>query len=683
MKTQQTNAGFTLSELILSLTLTVIVVSASVTGYIFMLQGERLNSTQAGLDINVRTAINQLRHDLRLSAMDKIVFYPPGPGPYSAISFPMTTPANNGLVNYGTNGLIVWDKTVIYHIWSGQPNQLRITTFSPRDNTMTDAQRQAQLASVVTVGNGSQTYNSGTASTRVLFNNLVQWNIYPQQAVFDGYSSNTERAVNYALGSVALSPGSHSLTFTVIGKNTLSSGYNIGLDTLVMSPSGLEREAEAQTVSAGSATATYMANGGWSGNYRLLSSCSATGQYFTLSMENDRWEETNFRGAGATPVGTTIAFDTNSTPYGFTVSLEGPGYTWYAQNQTLDATGGSTSGDALRGCAVRVLLRGRDMVCGNNIMLDGSMPLVLFRASSNAALNILSAYIAECSDPANYNVNAAPTNSVQLFNWGSASFTAQAGGSNWAWSANYQIDRTKSYLISFLVANNSGQSDAAYWTENNTGAPGSWILPASLNPDAGMTSSANWSSYNPIQTNLLFGVYGVYTCCPTNGIFTSQIVDTHQAAPSYLDINWSASKPYGTYLGMKVRSGNQPDLSDAAAWTNVTALTSPGSISPGSGRYVQFQATMKPESTSWPVNTPKLRSVTTRWTGVQQIVDIGGTLSKGPDHGIWQLTVDGVPLIKGCSMDLTIYQDMPAMRGMTNRLTSTVNMEIYPRNTGK
>ena len=90
---------------------------------------------------------------------------------------------------------------------------------------------------------------------------------------------------------------------------------------------------------------------------------------------------------------------------------------------------------------------------------------------------------------------------------------------------------------------------------------------------------------------------------------------------------------------------------------------------------------MQPDSTT--TNSPKLRSVTLRWAGVTSAVEVGGTFSKGPDHGIWQLTVDGNPLVKGCSMDLTIYKDMSALNGATRRMTSTVSMEMYPRNTGK
>ncbi len=684
MKTSNQRAGFTLAEMMMSVLIMVLVVSASMVGYIHVLQGEKVNSTQAGLDVDVRTAINALDHDLRLSAIDKIVFYPAGPGPYSAISFPMVTPNPAGLVSYDTNGLIVWDKTVTYHVWSGNPSQLRKTVFTSRSSTATAAQRQTQLNSVVAYGSGTNsTLGSESAMTSVVFNNLVQWSIYPQRAVFDGYSPNTQRAVNYALGSIALTPGTHLFKFTASGKNALSSNYTIGLDTLVMSPCGIEREAEAQTVSAGTATANYMANGGWGGNYRLQSACTATGQYFTLSMENDRWEETNFRETGAATDNTTVTFDTALNPNDFIVQLEGPGYAWTASDQTGDAIAESSTGDALRGCAVRVLLRGAQMNNGNTIKLDGSMNYVCFMAATNNALRISNAYIAEASDVQNFTMNSAAAGVPLLFNGSSTSYTIPAGSYVWAWGsgAPFQIDKDKSYLVSFLVDNNANHGDASGWTEGMANTPGSWVLPVGLAPDATMTRAANWSSLGAVQTNVLWGVSGLYTTCPTNGTYTSPITDTHQTTPTYADINWNASLPSGASIVMQVRAGNQPDLSDAPAWTNVTTMASPGVIAPGSGRYVQFQAQLRPDSSTW--NSPKLKDVTVRWAGVQRVVDVGGTFSKGPDYGIWELTVDGNPLVKGVTMDMTIYKDVAVLNGANRRLTSTVSLEMYPRNTGK
>jgi hypothetical protein len=56
----------------------------------------------------------------------------------------------------------------------------------------------------------------------------------------------------------------------------------------------------------------------------------------------------------------------------------------------------------------------------------------------------------------------------------------------------------------------------------------------------------------------------------------------------------------------------------------------------------------------------------------------------GPDMGIFKVTVDGVPLIRGVTVDLEIFEDIGGFGGQDKRLTSYVRqVEIEPRNTGK
>ena len=136
--------------------------------------------------------------------------------------------------------------------------------------------------------------------------------------------------------------------------------------------------------------------------------------------------------------------------------------------------------------------------------------------------------------------------------------------------------------------------------------------------------------------------------------------------------------PSGSYLELKVRTAATNDMSDAAAWTNVTAMTSPGAITPGDKRYVQFQAGLKPDSTG--LQTPKLKDVTIKWTGEQMAVDVGGTSTKGPDYGIVGLTVNGEELKSGVIIDLEIFEDTRGY-GATKRITSSLTTEITPRNT--
>ncbi|MCX6995922.1 MAG: prepilin-type N-terminal cleavage/methylation domain-containing protein [Kiritimatiellaeota bacterium] len=692
-------AGFTLSELMVSVTITVLVVTAVLAGFVYLLQGGNMNNNQTVLDMDVHKAIDNLRRDLRLSAVNNILFYPAGPGPYAGISFPMATPNAQGMLTYGTNGLIQWDQTVIYHVWSGQPNQLRKTVFSPRNNARTDAERQEQLNSVVVNGNGNYTFDSNTATTRVIFNNLVNWLIYPQKASFDGYSAVVERSSDFNLGSVLLAGGAHQFKFTVTGKNALNtSGYcKVGLDTFTMSPCGLAREAEAQSPTAQSgATAAneYMANGGWSGNYRLMFPATATGQYFIVTLDNDRWEETNFRSGGALTTNTTVTFDTSLSPYDFVARLEGPGTTWQVTDQTLDLVSQTCGQGTLAGCAVRVLVRGKDMLNGGCLKLDGvTTNGVYFKAGARLfdQLHITAAYIAECSDPTNYSATAVNTGTPLLFNGAVADPTPgiyYLGTHNAAGA--FVVDKNKSYLVSFLVCDNVNHDNAAYWVENNAATPGCWILPAALNPDANMTRAAAWT--NAVQTNLVFALSSISTSCPTNGSFTSQVVDTHQSAPSYQTISWHSSVPSTNFsLGLRVRSGSDPDAITNAAWSAIITASADGSsaISPGSGRYIQFHAQytfLPPVSGSnlaLRMDSPKRKDVCITWPGAAEVVDLGGLFSKGPDHGVFELTVDGNPLIKGCSMDMTIYKDVSVPGGGTRRMTSTVTTELYPRNTGK
>ena len=81
---------------------------------------------------------------------------------------------------------------------------------------------------------------------------------------------------------------------------------------------------------------------------------------------------------------------------------------------------------------------------------------------------------------------------------------------------------------------------------------------------------------------------------------------------------------------------------------------------------------------------PTLKDVAIRWTGANTVADIGGTVTKGPEYGIFDVYVDDRPLTKGLTVDLTIYEDVIGFGGDgSNRMTSTMSTEIEPRNTGK
>ncbi len=706
MKRSGTVSGFSLTEVVIALSITTIAVTAATSGWIYIARGEKLLSVQSELDMDVRRTMETLKRDLKLSSLDKMYFYPAGPGPYTAISFPMAADTNNdGLVEMAlgeTN--VLWQSTVIYHVWRGSPNELRKTVFSPRDNSLTPAQCQQQLESVVTNGSGSATFGSANASSRAIFKNLFTWSIWGKSATFDGYAPTLGRDTSVSFGSILLGPGTHQVKFNVIGKNASSSGYKVGLDTITASACGVSREGEAQlpvTAQSGATAASeYMNLGAWSGNYQLNFLPSSVGAYFTIGIDNDRWEETNFRGQGALCTRTVVGFDPNLSDY--IVQLEGPGYpwgttydilagglwmlpyAWTAANQTGTTEPNGLNYNTFSNTAIRVLLRGRSLAVNNGaIRYSGQFPVVFFQAASNGALRIKAAYIAEAADHTNFTQNAATEGVTLLFspsNSGSSP-TISAGGNAMAFPASkFIIDAEKSYLITYLLE--SDNANPLVWTETYAGAPGSYVIPSSLNPTESDAKAADWSSKGAATISSLPGIAAVYTYYPTNGLFTSQIFDTKIETPVYSTISWTSVKPTGSSIKIKVRTGVNSDLNDAPAWSNVTSfLTSPADITCGNTRYIQFQAILEPDSTYF--KTPELRDVTIKWAGATKVVDVGAIMTKGPNYGICEVTVDGNPLAKGLQIDLEIYEEIVGWGATGKTLTSAMSTEIEPRNTGK
>ena len=58
----------------------------------------------------------------------------------------------------------------------------------------------------------------------------------PMGKPFDGYATEVLPPGNFALGQVELQPGPHKLSFEFVGKNEASTGYNCGLDHLMVQP---------------------------------------------------------------------------------------------------------------------------------------------------------------------------------------------------------------------------------------------------------------------------------------------------------------------------------------------------------------------------------------------------------------------------------------------------------------
>ncbi len=687
-KKRNNTYGFTLVELLISATLLVITLSLGMTGFIYFLRSTGQGNVQNELDIDIQTSMERIKYDIRLSSLDRMFYYPAGVGPFNAISFPIARDNDgDGAIELDANTNIIWDATYIYHQWSGSPNELRLTIFEPRDNNLTDTQRQEQLDSVVSTGDGTSTHNGANSSTIVVFANLFDWSISPNGAIYDGYAPTPQRDQAVSLGSIVLDNRTHNLTFKVIGKNSASSGYKIGLDTISASPCYGTREAEAQlpaiSESGASAISEDMTTqGSWSGNYQLKFPATATNQYFTIALENDRWEETNFRGTKSVLDDTKVFFNQTTSPKDFVVSLNGATYpdalTWTASEQTGDTNGIFANTTELAGCAVRVLIRGENMLSGGWINYNGQTCSVLFRAGNFAGLDIIAAYFAEAADQENPTMDINPSTQILIFN---STNTISISGP-WKSIPSLYIEKEKSYIVSFLVTPDTNKANARKYTELT--APdmkNSYIIPLSSTPTTGDLTTAIWSSRSDvISTNSLYAVSALWSYYPTNGQFISQIIDTKQSSPNYTDISWNSTIPSDASLTMKIRTGNNKNLSDAQPWTNITAMTSAGNITPGNKRYFQFLANLTPSAHGY--YTPLLKDVTVRWSGVERYVDIGGIFTKGPDHGVFKIQVDGKDIKTGVRIDLEIFKTARGNAGENKKIISSLSSEITPRNTG-
>jgi len=695
---RQFMSGFTMVEIMVSTAILSLGLAMAITGWLYVFRGQKMISVQNKLDMDVRAAMERVRADLRLSSIDKIYYYPSGPGPYTAISLPLARDDDgNGVLEMDADGKIIWDQTVIYHVWAGTPNELRKTVFDPRNTNRTPVEMQAQIDSVVTYGNGTMTPDSATAKTSTLFRNLFEWKIYGKGAQYDSYRPSVERDPSVVFGSALLTPGPHYFTFKVVGKNASSSGYRIDLDSIVMSPCGVPREAEAQTLyaSAGPApVAQYMPGGSWDGNYQLSLPATAPSNFFTLTMENDRWEETNFRTTGSQCDDALVDFVETWTPKDYIVCSMPVTTNWYASRQTRDEYPDDTTGDDLASCCIRILLRGSDMLDGNGIKNSGLLHCVRMFGASNSQFHIAAAYIARCASESTITPDALDAGIPLLKGGSSADFYCPpVSGGSWAScepATPFYIEKEKSYLITFLCAP-GGYGDTRRWEQfevspSNPTPPGCWVISSAYSPTDADAQAAIWSSRtNVTVTNYIYCVDNLHCLAASNGTWTSQIVDTHINAPTYQSLTWNDSKPSGTRLYMKLRTANNEDMSDATSWSNIAPMSAGGAINPPSKRYVQVQADMYSESTFNYV--PKLKDFTVKWNGETRVADVGGTITLSPSNGVFEILLDGSNIIKrGVTIDLTIFEwvrGFSPAAGTSNLLTSTVSAEVEPRNTGK
>lgn len=700
-------AGFTMVETMVAVTLAVLFIGAGSTAFLYMLKSESIASTQAELDIDVRRAAERLKNQMRLSGLNEMVFYPQtpvgSPAAHLSVGFPLPGTDADGLVVLTESGRIDWQKSVIIHPWPPDrqaARQLRITTFDPRDPSLSDIQRFEQITRVTLDGDAHNTYNNTNATTITIFDNLFNWGIRPLEALYEGYAPQRRRDHNVTLGSTVMGPGINRLTVTMVGRDAQATGdkLNARLDLFRLTPSYLPREAEAldvETYDGPQPQAIYEANAIYSANHQLEFAATATNQFFTLLFENDCWEKLTFRNLGDLHRGTDVIFDKTLNPRRYAVKLAGMIRNWEATTQSGTTT--PTTGIDLHNDAIRVLLRGHEMENGGFASLLSAGCRIRFQVPNNRwwswiwypqGFRIDSAYLAESADHVNPSPDIDASTLQQLTFNGSPSVILNYDSSHTnplfveSDVVPLEIDPNKSYIVSVAISRSESDRLARphYW-ESTSSTLSTYRYPAGGSDAATETV---WSDNEDLESSpRVYLVESLFSTYAPEGVFESQIADTRIDEPQFASLQWGPQTvPDGTTMEVRIRSGAQPDLSDAPAWSNVVAeATSPSLLfNLDEKRYVQFQVRMTSNADG--TESPRFERMKLSWPGPEQIVDIGGAFTQAPDSGRFTIQVNGQPLKTGVIVDLELYRDIRGfMQQGHQRLSSGIVAEVTPRNT--
>ncbi len=655
--------GFTLVEASVAMSIFVIGIAMILGGYMYLQKNSQEQLIQDELEMDLNMAVQRLQAEMRLSSLHKMTYYPASSRRYTAVSFPLLNQDGE------------WGRTVIYHTYGeGDEQRLLRTEFDSFLPSLAD--RQTQLATVVRDGNGSNAENGANAKTTTLFQHVLDWSIIPQAISYNGYSDSVQRDLQASLGFGIVDPGENTITFTVTGKDDRSGGYKIGLDTLRASASRLLWEAEDQSVS-GSLEPTVVDGELWSGYNQLLFNATTTGQTFTISFYNDGWLDTNFDSRGNIKSNVTVGLQETSYDHDrrdLVLHLDGDTINWRASSQTGDEIGiGIGSGVDFKGAALRTIIRESSM--GKLRYADQCR--VAFSAGSND-LHIVEAHIDEVIDSDDVVPDTVGNSAQILFYSGSKSCVIPEGTTVWSDDLDFPIKYDKSYAVTFLVANNEDCKPKSW--EDQNGVTGTYVIENTLSNTVSSVDLvlANWSARAEVKPlNETVAVEMLYM--PSIGTYVSPVVDTQMESPEYNKIDWTADCPDETSVSIKVRSGSDPEMSDAPAWSEVLPEASSGAPSLISKRFVQYQAVLSSDG----FDEPKLRDVTLEWLGETKMVEVGGIFVNGPDYGQFEVTVDGQPLTSPLRVSLVVREEIRTMNNKTKTVEATEGFELAPRNTGK
>jgi len=680
-------AGMTLVETMIVLAVSAIVVLAGFSFWVTASKNWAVERLKSHMEQQIEVGIEKMKKEIRVSTADpdEVVFYgdpETNNPPYEAISFPIPKYSDSDLrIIERADGDIAWGTTVIYHVYNDENDitELRRTVFNNRAD-LTKEEREDQLSQVVADGNGANACcGDETTDTKTVFTNLVTL-AFEGSSKFDGYNPSEDgiRSNNVGFGSALLAPGLHNLKLQVIGKNSASSGYGLGVDYVSLSPSGAVKEGEDYFESALSSGGTLQSpedmyensNGVWSGNYQLEFASSSSNSYVVIPIYYDEWRETNFNDGNILWEHTKRD---QTTSHDYIIRLEGNEKTWDATSQT----GAEKVDDAVtrENQYIRIRIPQECLSC------SGSAARIKFSSNSNGPLKITSAYFGVSDSINAQNFDASSMAPIKL-QFGSNDYVEiPVGGtieSDWFQPAsggippliNKNSDPKMDYLVSFHIENNSTKANCAIW---NSSENASYVLnlPTALaNPE-----TDNWVLFSE-STNII-ALEEIYVSYVSSGSCVSQQYNTYvddDIYPAYQSLSINSVVPSNTNIVLEFRAGDNADMSDATSWSSV--------ISGINGRqYVQFRAALGNNVFPY-LETPEVKNVYINWdptsSGEKRLVDFSGYFTMRPDYGILKVLVDDEELVRGIEISIDIQGDV-----VDDNYNSHITAEVYPRNTGR
>jgi hypothetical protein len=562
----------------------------------------------------------------------------------------------------------------------GSPDKLRRTVFTPRNNDATPGDYYSQLEGVVNSTNPVQYANfeldGETVTSDVIFANLVHLAFRPPRSEFDGYSPTPGRK-RFNFGAVLMDAGNRYLELHVEGKNTKSSGYKLVVDRMYAGSSATPREAElyAPTYKHPAYPYYYMSSSEsqisglrsplFSGSAALVYVPTAVPSSMSFHLYNDIWCDTNFD-APPPEESTSARIDIDQTtaasfPFLFdNVVTMDKGLAWTASSAGNVATSVTYTTTA----SVRVPIYGTAAQKDYSIVRNGRWVRLHFERSPYEDLKLTNVRIHNSSNGVFQAATFGGDSTITLTTNNATQVVSD-------WIENWEIERDHDYELTYDIIGTALQPSGAFvWRSATTSA---------------------LATVNGIAVTDIPALTAIETGYPDKAIYRSRPFDTQTDDPQYRYLTWTGDEKFneGGDIDLRVRAGDQPDMSDAN-WTDAYASfdgyfqgNSRNDISGlPRGRYVQYEAMLScgrggaiPQAH---INiTPVLRDVTIEWQGARTLTDVVVDFGTGPDCGIVSATVDGVQLVRALEVEIEIYRD-----GTTKRETASGRIEVRPRNSG-